>query len=81
MRPTRVQPLLVLFAVLCALCALEWVDAGNTTCLTDEMDWYTNVVGETPCRTYERLRQLCDAQCKPNATPSSMPICRVYAKR
>lgn len=34
--------------------------AGNTTCISRELDWYTDVVGETPCRTYERLRQICN---------------------
>jgi hypothetical protein len=35
----------------------------TTACATDQLDWYTSVVGETPCRTYERLRQTCDARC------------------
>ncbi|CAE6459839.1 unnamed protein product [Rhizoctonia solani] len=33
--------------------------AGNTTCKTTSLDWYTRSVGETPCRTYERLHQIC----------------------
>ncbi|CAE6469931.1 unnamed protein product [Rhizoctonia solani] len=33
--------------------------AGNTTCKTTTLDWYTQSVGETPCRTYERLQQIC----------------------
>ncbi|THU77845.1 hypothetical protein K435DRAFT_583271, partial [Dendrothele bispora CBS 962.96] len=36
--------------------------AGNTTCADSGMDWYTDLVGETPCRTYERLRQICNNQ-------------------
>ncbi|KAK7451740.1 hypothetical protein VKT23_012420 [Stygiomarasmius scandens] len=36
--------------------------AGNTTCADNGMDYYTNLVGETPCRTYERLRQICNNQ-------------------
>jgi hypothetical protein len=40
------------------------VGAQHTTvCATDQLDWYTSVVGETPCRTYERLRQTCDSRC------------------
>lgn len=35
--------------------------AGNTTCKTTSLDWFTQSVGETPCRTYERLRQICSA--------------------
>ncbi|KAI8971135.1 hypothetical protein BD414DRAFT_426655 [Trametes punicea] len=37
-------------------------DAGNTTCASTQLDWYTNVVGETPCATYQRLRQICNVQ-------------------
>jgi hypothetical protein len=32
-------------------------------CATNQLDWYTSVVGESPCRTYERLRQICDGNC------------------
>ncbi|KAF5356709.1 hypothetical protein D9758_013741 [Tetrapyrgos nigripes] len=35
---------------------------GNTACADDALDWYTNAVGDTPCRTYERLRQICNPQ-------------------
>ena len=27
----------------------EVVQAENTACLSSELDWYTDVVGETPC--------------------------------
>ncbi|KAF9019105.1 hypothetical protein BDZ89DRAFT_1073312 [Hymenopellis radicata] len=35
------------------------VVAQNFTCNTNAMDWYTKAVGETPCATYSRLRQIC----------------------
>ncbi|KIK49041.1 hypothetical protein CY34DRAFT_797420 [Suillus luteus UH-Slu-Lm8-n1] len=35
--------------------------AGNTTCLSGQLDWYTSAVGETPCMTYQRLRQICNS--------------------
>ncbi|KAG1748042.1 hypothetical protein EDB19DRAFT_1683648 [Suillus lakei] len=35
--------------------------AGNTTCLSGQLDWYTTAVGETPCMTYQRLRQICNS--------------------
>ncbi|CAE6491017.1 unnamed protein product, partial [Rhizoctonia solani] len=38
----------------------NWVEAGNTTCLTTSVDWFTQSVGETPCRVYEQLRQICN---------------------
>ncbi|KZP13197.1 hypothetical protein FIBSPDRAFT_936469 [Athelia psychrophila] len=31
----------------------------NTTCKDGSSDWYTSVVGETPCKTYQSLRLLC----------------------
>ncbi|KAG2362031.1 hypothetical protein BDR07DRAFT_1461129 [Suillus spraguei] len=34
---------------------------GNTTCLSGQLDWYTSAVGETPCTTYQRLRQICNS--------------------
>ncbi|KAI0728169.1 hypothetical protein C8Q72DRAFT_412494 [Fomitopsis betulina] len=36
--------------------------AGNTTCAGSRLDWYTDVVGETPCMTYQRLRQICHSE-------------------
>lgn len=35
---------------------------GNTTCAGNALDWYTNAVGETPCTTYQRLRQICNSE-------------------
>ncbi|KAF5374331.1 hypothetical protein D9758_004679 [Tetrapyrgos nigripes] len=34
--------------------------AGNTTCVDSGLDWYYNLVGESPCVTYERIRQICN---------------------
>ncbi|KAH9935274.1 uncharacterized protein B0H18DRAFT_408087 [Fomitopsis serialis] len=34
---------------------------GNTTCAGSALDWYTDTVGETPCMTYQRLRQICNS--------------------
>ncbi|KAI1789404.1 hypothetical protein LXA43DRAFT_893016 [Ganoderma leucocontextum] len=33
----------------------------NTTCISSQLAWYTDAVGETPCVTYQRLRQICNA--------------------
>ncbi|KAF9067646.1 hypothetical protein BDP27DRAFT_900571 [Rhodocollybia butyracea] len=33
---------------------------GNVTCSGTGLNWYTNFVGESPCKTYERLRQICN---------------------
>ncbi|KAI0743460.1 hypothetical protein C8Q80DRAFT_1181274 [Daedaleopsis nitida] len=34
--------------------------AVNTACASNQLSWYTDVVGETPCATYQRLRQICN---------------------
>ncbi|KAJ7049082.1 hypothetical protein C8F01DRAFT_1003196 [Mycena amicta] len=39
--------------------------ADNLACSGTGMDWYTTMVGETPCAigtTYQRLRQICNSQ-------------------
>ncbi|KZT34033.1 hypothetical protein SISSUDRAFT_358192 [Sistotremastrum suecicum HHB10207 ss-3] len=41
--------------------ALGQTPTGNTVCKGVAMDWYTVAVKETPCRTYERLRQTCNS--------------------
>ncbi|KAK0202206.1 hypothetical protein DFS33DRAFT_1061261 [Desarmillaria ectypa] len=33
----------------------------HAQCADSGSDWYTSVVGETPCRTYERLRKICNS--------------------
>ncbi|KAM5536430.1 hypothetical protein V8D89_009866 [Ganoderma adspersum] len=45
---------------LTALSAVQPSQAGNTTCVSRQLDWYTSVVGESPCMTYQRLRQICN---------------------
>ncbi|KAF9256807.1 hypothetical protein L218DRAFT_965960 [Marasmius fiardii PR-910] len=47
---------------------------GTSKCNDTGLDWYTGKVGETPCRTYERLRQICNSnfrvgQMNPNTPP------------
>ncbi|KAM5540916.1 hypothetical protein V8D89_005560 [Ganoderma adspersum] len=44
--------------VLSLLADFSW--AGNTTCASGQLDWYSSVVGESPCATYQRLRQICN---------------------
>ncbi|PBK63109.1 hypothetical protein ARMSODRAFT_554187 [Armillaria solidipes] len=48
----------------------------HTQCVDSGSDWYTSVVGETPCRTYERLRQICNSNyvlgaLNPNTPPDT----------
>ncbi|KAI0754646.1 hypothetical protein C8Q80DRAFT_379194 [Daedaleopsis nitida] len=33
---------------------------AGTRCASRQLDWYTDVVGENPCETYQRLRQICN---------------------
>ncbi|KAJ7611925.1 hypothetical protein DFH06DRAFT_154881 [Mycena polygramma] len=45
------------------LCATRGaVAADNLACNGTGMNWYTSVVGETPCQTYQQLRRICNAQ-------------------
>ncbi|KAJ7167201.1 hypothetical protein C8R43DRAFT_1121640 [Mycena crocata] len=34
----------------------------NLACKGTGMNWYTSMVGETPCQTYQKLRQICNSQ-------------------
>ncbi|KAI0643023.1 hypothetical protein C8Q79DRAFT_202553 [Trametes meyenii] len=43
-----------------ALLGASFVHADDTTCASGQLDWYTGVVGETPCQTYSKLRQICN---------------------
>ncbi|TBU46228.1 hypothetical protein BD309DRAFT_954473 [Dichomitus squalens] len=47
--------------------------AGNTTCASRQLDWYTDVVGENPCVTYERLRQICNIDYQVPSMPGKPP--------
>ncbi|KAG8772721.1 hypothetical protein FRC12_002918, partial [Ceratobasidium sp. 428] len=58
---------------LAALTTVAVVKAGNTTCKTTSLDWYTRSVGETPCRTYERLLQTCDSKYQVGNFPPTQP--------
>ncbi|KAH9846419.1 hypothetical protein C2E23DRAFT_578839 [Lenzites betulinus] len=46
------------FASIFLLVSAVW--AGNTTCASGQLDWYSSVVGESPCVTYQKLRQICN---------------------
>ncbi|KAJ8093882.1 hypothetical protein PM082_009749 [Marasmius tenuissimus] len=41
--------------------AQEVQEVGTTQCKDTGLDWYISGVGETPCKTYERLRQICNS--------------------
>ncbi|OBZ79974.1 hypothetical protein A0H81_01435 [Grifola frondosa] len=39
----------------------DWTTGtGNTTCASTQLDWYVSIAGESPCITYQRLRQICN---------------------
>ncbi|EPS94395.1 hypothetical protein FOMPIDRAFT_62406, partial [Fomitopsis schrenkii] len=59
--------------VLLCLLADHVSGAGNTTCAGSMLDWYTDVVGETPCMTYQRLRQICNSEYEVPSFRSSSP--------
>lgn len=39
-----------LAAVIVTALSVGLVQAGNTTCISRQLDWYTSVVGESPCK-------------------------------
>ncbi|KAI1782295.1 hypothetical protein LXA43DRAFT_1104330 [Ganoderma leucocontextum] len=47
-------------AVAVATLWVQLAQAGNTACVSNQLSWYTSVVGESPCMTYQRLRQICN---------------------
>ncbi|KAJ7066330.1 hypothetical protein C8F01DRAFT_980952 [Mycena amicta] len=49
-------------AALLVLSAAGTVAADNLACNGTGMDWYISMVGETPCTTYQKLRQICNSQ-------------------
>ncbi|KAK7451742.1 hypothetical protein VKT23_012422 [Stygiomarasmius scandens] len=49
------------------------VAEGPTECADSEMDWYMGAVGETPCTTYQRLRQICDPTYRVETLNTSLP--------
>ncbi|KAJ6481052.1 hypothetical protein C8R45DRAFT_1100609 [Mycena sanguinolenta] len=46
--------------LLCAA-AVARVAADNLSCNGTGMNWYIDMVGETPCQTYQSLRQICNS--------------------
>ncbi|KAG2148951.1 hypothetical protein DEU56DRAFT_978178 [Suillus clintonianus] len=48
--------------------------AGDTTCYSSKLDWYTSAVGETPCMTYQRLRQICNSSYEVGDFSQSPPV-------
>ncbi|KAJ8073046.1 hypothetical protein PM082_019914 [Marasmius tenuissimus] len=55
--------------------------AGTETCEVsekDSLDWYRQYSGETPCKTYERLRQICTPDYRVTTLSTQLPadVCR-----
>ncbi|KAK1230992.1 hypothetical protein PQX77_005902 [Marasmius sp. AFHP31] len=55
--------------------------AGTETCEAsekDSLDWYRQYSGETPCKTYERLRQICTPDFRVTTLSTQLPpdVCR-----
>ncbi|KAJ7366245.1 hypothetical protein DFH08DRAFT_833785 [Mycena albidolilacea] len=65
----------IFFLAICSslFFATQVLGQDHTSCSGAQMDWYTGVVGETPCRTYERLRQICNAEYQVGQMNSSLP--------
>ncbi|KAJ3811993.1 hypothetical protein F5876DRAFT_75291 [Lentinula aff. lateritia] len=50
---------MVLLFLLLSVALLAKAD-GDVACTGTGLNWYINMVGESPCTTYERLRQICN---------------------
>ncbi|KAJ3854592.1 hypothetical protein EV368DRAFT_80459 [Lentinula lateritia] len=50
---------MVLLFLLLLVALLAKAD-GDVACTGTGLNWYINMVGESPCTTYERLRQICN---------------------
>ncbi|KAK1216521.1 hypothetical protein PQX77_020845 [Marasmius sp. AFHP31] len=55
--------------------------AGTETCEVskkDSLDWFRQYSGETPCKTYERLRQICTPDYRVTTLSTQLPpdVCR-----
>ncbi|KAI0770415.1 hypothetical protein C8Q74DRAFT_899374 [Fomes fomentarius] len=59
--------------LLVAVPLLGIVRAGNTTCISKQLDWYFDEVGESPCMTYQRLRQICNPDYQVTSFRSTSP--------
>ncbi|KZP30173.1 hypothetical protein FIBSPDRAFT_1038514 [Athelia psychrophila] len=44
-----------------SLLTVQGQGQGNITCKDTSLDWYTSVVGETPCESYQSLRRVCNS--------------------
>ncbi|KZP30186.1 hypothetical protein FIBSPDRAFT_146198 [Athelia psychrophila] len=69
---------MALYCAITFICALSWspravMGQGDTACKTTSLDWYTSVVGETPCQTYQSLRQICNAEYTVGALSTATP--------
>ncbi|KAJ3866932.1 hypothetical protein EV359DRAFT_79044 [Lentinula novae-zelandiae] len=53
---------MVLLFLLLLVALLAKAD-GDVACTGTGLNWYINMVGESPCTTYERLRQICNPSC------------------
>ncbi|KZT34031.1 hypothetical protein SISSUDRAFT_1053447 [Sistotremastrum suecicum HHB10207 ss-3] len=55
------------------LVSSQMARTGDTPCKGTSLDWYTSVLGITPCRTYEMLRQICDPTYIVGVMPTTTP--------
>lgn len=54
--------LLILPSFLTSLLSARAESPYLSKCNSTALDWYVDAIGETPCMTYQRLRQLCNSQ-------------------
>ncbi|KAJ3908016.1 hypothetical protein F5879DRAFT_428892 [Lentinula edodes] len=60
-------------AVLVSTFIVAVLSEGNVTCSGTALDWYSAQTGETPCKTYERLRQICNSDFEVGIMNTTLP--------
>ncbi|KAM5544008.1 hypothetical protein V8D89_002625 [Ganoderma adspersum] len=71
-RSNYISPAATAVMILAALSS-QPAKAGNTTCVSNQLSWYSDVVGESPCMTYQRLRQICNNDYQVPSFSSTVP--------
>ncbi|KAJ4486483.1 hypothetical protein C8R41DRAFT_921352 [Lentinula lateritia] len=60
-------------AILVSTFIVAVLSEGNVTCSGTALDWYSAQTGETPCKTYERLRQICNSDFEVGVMNTTLP--------
>ncbi|KAF9260517.1 hypothetical protein L218DRAFT_1079308 [Marasmius fiardii PR-910] len=65
--------ILFVFLLSCLSSLVAAQGLGTASCKDTGLDWYIRKIGETPCRTYERLRQICNSNFRVGTLNTNTP--------